>query len=52
MQYITVKNQASAELTEKRSRFIANVYPVSEEKQALEIIAELKKEYWDAMGRT
>ncbi len=48
MPYITVKNQATAELTEKRSRFIANVYPVSSEKDALDIIAKLKKEYWDA----
>lgn len=48
MPYITVEKQAKAEIVEKRSRFIANVYPVSSEKQALEIIATLKKEYWDA----
>lgn len=46
--YITVERQAQAEFVEKRSRFIANVFPVTEESEALEIIARLKKEYWDA----
>ncbi len=46
--YITVEKQTTAEIVEKRSRFIANVYPVSAESEALEIIARLKKEYWDA----
>ena len=46
--YITVERKATAEFTEKRSRFIANVFPVSKESDALEIIAKLKKEYWDA----
>ena len=46
--YITVERNATAEFTEKRSRFIANVFPVQKESDALEIIAKLKKEYWDA----
>ncbi len=46
--YITVEKKASAEYVEKRSRFIANVFPVSAESEATEIIARLKKEYWDA----
>lgn len=46
--YITVGRSATAEITEKRSRFIANVFPVDNEIEALDIIARLKKEYWDA----
>lgn len=47
-EYITVKNSAEAELIEKRSRFIAHVYPIKSEAEALEHIANAKKKYWDA----
>lgn len=46
--YITVKGYGSAEIVEKKSRFIANVKPISSEKEALDYIEEIKKEYWDA----
>ncbi len=46
--YITVEKNATAEIIEKRSRFIANVFPVNNEVEALDLIAKLKKEYWDA----
>lgn len=46
--YRTVKNNGSAELTIKRSRFIATVKPVSTEKEATDFINELRQKYWDA----
>ena len=36
------------EIEEKRSRFIASVRPVSSEEEALEMIAGIKKKYWNA----
>ena len=47
-EYITVKDMASAEIVEKRSRFIANVKPVSSEEEALEFLNALRQKYWDA----
>jgi uncharacterized YigZ family protein len=47
-EYRTVANTASAELVEKRSRFIATVKPVQSEDEALEFLEALKKKYWDA----
>lgn len=47
-EYTTVLKESSAELTEKRSRFIANVKPVRTEAEALEFLEALKKKYWDA----
>ncbi|MCR5467827.1 MAG: YigZ family protein [Lachnospiraceae bacterium] len=39
---------ASAEITEKKSRFIAHVKPIQSEEDALSFIQSKKKEYWDA----
>lgn len=36
------------EITEKKSRFIANFKPVKSETEALEFIEETRKKYWDA----
>lgn len=36
------------EITEKKSRFIATVRPVTSEEEAMAFIAEMKKTYWDA----
>lgn len=36
------------EITEKKSRFIANVRPVESEDEAVSFINETKKKYWDA----
>ena len=44
----TVKKQGYAEIIEKRSKFIANVYPVSSQAEASNIISKLKKQYYDA----
>ncbi|MCR5272152.1 MAG: YigZ family protein [Lachnospiraceae bacterium] len=38
----------SAEIIEKKSRFIASVCPVKNEEEALAFIQSKKKEYWDA----
>ena len=37
-----------AEITEKKSRFIATVRPVDSEEEATAFIGEMKKKYWDA----
>ncbi len=47
-EYKTVSKAASAELIEKRSRFIASVRPVQTEEEALQFLEDLKKKYWDA----
>ena len=36
------------EYVEKKSRFIANIFPAETEEQALEKVAEMKKKYYDA----
>ncbi len=46
--YNTVKGSGQAEIVEKKSRFIAHVMPVKSEKEALENIERIKKQYWDA----
>lgn len=47
-EYKTLSAEAIGELTEKKSRFIATLRPVSSEDEALAFIAEMKKKYWDA----
>lgn len=44
----TVKNHGYAEIVEKRSKFIANVYPISSQMEANDIINKIKKQYHDA----
>ncbi|MDR3092130.1 MAG: YigZ family protein [Clostridiales bacterium] len=46
--YKTARAEASAEIIEKKSRFLATVAPVSGEREALEFIGGVKKKYWDA----
>lgn len=46
--YKTVLNEASAEIEEKRSRFIAAVRPVTTEEEALEFINSVKSKHWNA----
>lgn len=46
--YITVEHQAEAEITEKRSRFIATVKPVAAESEAVAFIDALRQKYWNA----
>lgn len=46
--YYTIEKQATGELTEKRSRFIATVLPVETQEQAMQYIDALRSKYWDA----
>ncbi len=45
--YITIKENATAELTEKKSRFIASIFHIKNEEDANEKINEIKKLYRD-----
>jgi len=47
-QYQTIYSGGTAEIVEKKSRFIANVFPVTTEEDALEILERIRKQYWDA----
>jgi uncharacterized YigZ family protein len=46
--YFTISESTTAEYKEKGSRFIAISYPVASEKQAKEILQEVRKKYYDA----
>lgn len=46
--YTTIKAEASAEFTEKRSRFIGSIKPVSDAEEAAAFIAGLKSKHYDA----
>lgn len=46
--YMTVENEASGELTEKRSKFIGNICHVSCEEDAIAYVKAIKKKYYDA----
>lgn len=48
MDYRTIEKASTAEIIEKKSRFIAELYPVGNEEEALEILEKVKKRYWDA----
>ena len=45
---LTISDRATAEIEEKKSRFIAIALPVSNEKEALAVIAMVKAEYKNA----
>ena len=47
-EFYTIKNNCQAEVTEKKSKFIANIFYVENEKEAEDIIKETKKKYHDA----
>lgn len=44
----TVYSGGTGEITEKKSRFIANTAPVLSEEAAVEFIEKIKKKHWDA----
>lgn len=46
--FLTVMDEFSAEITEKRSRFIATIARVESEEEAFAFINEIKAKYWDA----
>jgi len=45
---ITVKQVGRAEIVEKKSRFIASVFPVQTKEEAEDILNKVRKEFWDA----
>lgn len=46
--YNTVRGYGTGEIVEKKSRFIAQVFPVSSEDEVSASIESIKKQYWDA----
>lgn len=46
--YITVKEYASDEFTERKSRFIGHIKPVATEEEAAAFVGEIRQKYWDA----
>ncbi|WP_317366421.1 YigZ family protein [uncultured Tyzzerella sp.] len=44
----TINQRAEAEIVEKKSRFIANVLPISSEQEAISFISEIKKQHYNA----
>lgn len=46
--YRTVYQGGTGEIIEKKSRFIANILPVTTEEEALAFIERMRKTYWDA----
>lgn len=46
--HIILYKGGQGEIVEKKSRFIANLFPVRNEEEALARIAEMKKKYYDA----
>ena len=46
--YRTPYAEGSDEFTEKKSRFIGHIFKVTEGAQAVEIIKQMQKKYWDA----
>ena len=48
MEFKTVKQNSTAEIVEKKSRFIANIFYIETVEQAEECIKKIKKKYHDA----
>lgn len=48
MKFKTISKNAKAEIVEKKSKFIANVFYIETADQAEEYIKKIKKEYQDA----
>jgi len=46
--YRTILKTATAEFVDRRSRFIGQIFPVTDEAQAIATIESIKKQYWDA----
>ena len=44
----TIKNNVEAEITEKKSRFIAHIFYIESIEEADKYIKEIKKKYYDA----
>ena len=47
-EFLTIKNNVSEQITEKKSKFIANLFNIESQKEADELIKKIKKKYYDA----
>ena len=47
-EYLTVRSIGKGEYTEKKSRFLGEVHPVSTEEEAAAVVAQARKRYYDA----
>ena len=48
LSYNTLEGEATGEIVVKKSRFIANIFRVESEDEALSILERMRKQYWDA----
>lgn len=48
MEFFTIKANVQAEIIEKKSKFIANLFPIQGVKEAENLIREIRKKYHDA----
>ena len=47
-EYLVPTQEAHAEFTERRSRFIGHLFPAATEQEALSQLETMRKQYWDA----
>ena len=47
-QYTTIEDKVNGEIVEKKSKFIANIFPIEDEKDALQKLEEVRKIHRDA----
>ena len=47
-EYLTVGSIGKGEYTEKKSRFLGEIHPVSSEEEAAAVVAQTRKRYYDA----
>ena len=48
MEFTTIEERVQAQIVEKKSKFITNLFPVETQKEAEDIIKQIKKQYYDA----
>ncbi len=48
MEFITIEEHKEAQIVEKKSKFIANLFPIENVAEAEAIIKQMKKKYYDA----
>ena len=47
-EFLTIGGVGKGEYTEKKSRFLGEIHPVSDEQEAAEIVQQARKKYYDA----
>ena len=47
-EYLTIKSVGKGEYTEKKSRFLGEIHPVTTEEEAAAVVAQARKRYYDA----